>query len=154
MRLYLVQLLKALYYCHRVIKVIHRDIKPENIVINDNDEAVLIDFGVSALVEDQEDDTLKNVMGTQMYYAPEMIKEAKRGDKLIRGELTDIWAVGITVFQLLTGSLPYKNVTNLLELREAVLNLDFDFSKIKDNSILHCLRQILQKDPSKRASLE
>ena len=42
-------MLKALYYCHNTIKVIHRDIKPDNIMINHYDEAVLIDFGVSAL---------------------------------------------------------------------------------------------------------
>jgi serine/threonine protein kinase len=52
LRLYLIDTLKALYYCHQVIKVIHRDIKPDNIMINHNQEAVLIDFGVSALVDD------------------------------------------------------------------------------------------------------
>ena len=50
-RLYLIDILQAIYYCHNVIKVIHRDIKPENIMINHNEEAVLIDFGVSALVD-------------------------------------------------------------------------------------------------------
>jgi serine/threonine protein kinase len=44
-------MLKALYYCHKVIKVIHRDIKPENIMLNHNKEAILIDFGVSFLVD-------------------------------------------------------------------------------------------------------
>jgi serine/threonine protein kinase len=52
-RLYLIDLLKALYYCHNTVKVIHRDIKPDNIMINHNNEAVLIDFGVSALVENK-----------------------------------------------------------------------------------------------------
>ena len=47
---YLIDMVKALHYCHKVIGVIHRDIKPDNIMINHNDEAVLIDFGVSALV--------------------------------------------------------------------------------------------------------
>ena len=50
-RMYFIDILKALYYCHKIIKVIHRDIKPENIMINHNNEAVLIDFGVSALVD-------------------------------------------------------------------------------------------------------
>jgi serine/threonine protein kinase len=52
-RLYLIDLLKALYYCHNIVKVIHRDIKPDNIMINHNNEAVLIDFGVSALIENK-----------------------------------------------------------------------------------------------------
>ena len=54
----MIDMLKALNYCHRIIKVIHRDIKPENIMINHNNEAVLIDFGVSALLNDREDDCL------------------------------------------------------------------------------------------------
>ena len=71
-RLYFIDMLKALYYCHKIIKVIHRDIKPDNIMINHNNEAVLIDFGVSALVDQQKDDLLQNTMGTYMFFAPEM----------------------------------------------------------------------------------
>ena len=52
-RLYLIDLIKALYYCHNIVKVIHRDIKPDNIMINHNNEAILIDFGVSALIENK-----------------------------------------------------------------------------------------------------
>lgn len=51
-RNYFIDMLRALYYCHRVINVIHKDIKPDNIMIGHNDEAVLIDFGVSALLQD------------------------------------------------------------------------------------------------------
>jgi len=58
-RLYLIDLLKALYYCHNIVKVIHRDIKPDNIMINHNNEAVLIDFGVSALIENKQEDPTK-----------------------------------------------------------------------------------------------
>ena len=48
-RLYFIDILRALHYCHKTLKVIHRDIKPDNIVINHNEEAVLIDFGVSVI---------------------------------------------------------------------------------------------------------
>lgn len=51
MRLYFIDMLKALHYCHVVAKVVHRDIKPDNIMINHNNEAVLIDFGVSEICE-------------------------------------------------------------------------------------------------------
>jgi serine/threonine protein kinase len=57
-------MLKALNYCHKVVKLIHRDIKPDNIMINHNSEAVLIDFGVSALLEDKECDPSKQTVGT------------------------------------------------------------------------------------------
>jgi serine/threonine protein kinase len=53
-------MLRALHYCHNVIKVYHRDIKPDNIMVNHNYEAVLIDFGVSTLMEDIDLNDLKN----------------------------------------------------------------------------------------------
>ena len=65
-------MLRALYYCHKVVKVIHRDIKPENIMINHNDEAVLIDFGVSAIIEGKDDSLTGSNMGTYYFFAPEM----------------------------------------------------------------------------------
>jgi len=51
--------LKALKHCHQEVAIFHRDIKPDNIVINDNNEAVLINFGISHLVQDF------------MFYSPE-----------------------------------------------------------------------------------
>ena len=47
----MIDILKALYYCHKIVDVIHRDIKPDNIMINHNKEAVLIDFGVSCIFD-------------------------------------------------------------------------------------------------------
>merc|ERR1712070_1192954 len=84
-RLYFVDMIKALYYCHKVCKIIHRDIKPENIGINHNGEAVLIDFGVSADMDNKKDDILENNMGSYLYYAPEMFMRDKDGVE-IRGE--------------------------------------------------------------------
>lgn len=68
-------MLKALHYCHNVVKVFHRDIKPENIMINHNEEAVLIDFGVSFLYESKNQDELKTNIGTYQFYSPEMISK-------------------------------------------------------------------------------
>jgi len=62
-------MLKAIHYCHNVIQVIHRDIKPENIVLNHKNEAVLIDFGISAEAEGQNEMT-NNTVGTYMFYSP------------------------------------------------------------------------------------
>lgn len=73
-RLYLIDMLKALHYCHKVAKVIHRDIKPDNIVINHNDEAVLIDFGVSVLVHDVDENFINSNQGSYQFFAPEMFK--------------------------------------------------------------------------------
>jgi len=51
-RLYMIDMCKAIHYCHNIVKVLHRDIKPDNIVLNHNNEAILIDFGVCALIEE------------------------------------------------------------------------------------------------------
>ena len=83
-RLYFHDILKAIHYCHKVINVIHRDIKPENIMINHNEEAVLIDFGVSALVDQTNGDVLDKRMGTYPFFAPEMW-EIGEGEQIIRG---------------------------------------------------------------------
>lgn len=64
-RLYFIDMLKALYYCHKVCKIIHRDIKPENIGINHNGEAVLIDFGVSYDAYDCDDDQMEANLGSK-----------------------------------------------------------------------------------------
>ena len=69
---YIFDMIKALKYCHQVIGVIHRDIKPDNIMINHNDEAVLIDFGVSALIEETDQNLLEGKMGSYLFFAPEM----------------------------------------------------------------------------------
>lgn len=72
---YLIDMTKALYYCHNVIGVIHRDIKPDNIMINHNDEAVLIDFGVSALAEETDQELLDRKMGSYMFFSPELFEK-------------------------------------------------------------------------------
>jgi len=70
-------MLKALHYCHEVIGLIHHDIKPDNIMVNHNDEAVLIDFGISALIQDTDLIVMDNSkMGSYMFLAPEVFEES------------------------------------------------------------------------------
>ena len=77
MRLYFIDMIKALCYCHKTAKVIHRDIKPDNIMINHNNQAVLIDFGVSAIVDKPEDVAMSSSMGSYLFFAPEMFHIAQ-----------------------------------------------------------------------------
>lgn len=123
MRLYFIDMLKALHYCHETAKVVHRDIKPDNIMINHNDEAVLIDFGVSEIVESS--CIMESNLGSYMFFAPEMFNLAS-GAK-VHGEKTDIWALGITFYFLMTGAYPWKNATNPMNLKEMVCSQEIDF---------------------------
>jgi serine/threonine protein kinase len=74
-------------------------------MINHNNEAVLIDFGVSTLIDMQEDDSMGKNMGTYMFYSPEMFENTGVKGQ-VRGEKTDIWALGITLYYMLTGTYP------------------------------------------------
>lgn len=135
-------MVKALYYCHKVTKVIHRDIKPENIGINHNGEAVLIDFGVSTEFEDQEDDTLNNNMGTYMFFSPEMFQRINKDIK-IRGEKTDLWALGITFYYLLCGRYPCHDAVNPMHLKELIVEREINFELIKYEKAKSLIQRLL-----------
>lgn len=120
-------------------------------MINHNDEAVLIDFGVSEIVEKPEDLILDSNMGSYMFFAPEMFNKANGAE--VHGERTDIWALGVTFFYLMTGEYPWKNPKNPLDLKDKVCNHEIDFSLIKSDKAYHLMTRILCKDPAKRATL-
>ena len=138
-RLYFLDMIKALHYCHKVCKIIHRDIKPENIGINHNKEAVLIDFGVSADMDNKKDDKLDNNMGSYLFYAPEMFMRDQDGVE-IRGEKTDIWALGVTFYYLLCGRYPWEGAKNPLHLKELILLTDIDFNLIKSEQARYLIK--------------
>jgi serine/threonine protein kinase len=146
---FFIDMLKALYYCHNVVKVIHRDIKPDNIVINHNQEAVLIDFGVSFLQDQKNEDVLKTNIGTFIFYSPEMFSKTQE----ISGEASDLWALGITFYKLVTGRYPFEEAVSYYKLKESILEKDIDFDIIKHRDVKDLLRKMLQKDVTKRAKM-
>lgn len=124
-RFFFIDMLKALHYCHKIIGVVHRDIKPDNIMIGRKREAVLIDFGVSTkydLDADKENEKANQILklktGTYMFFAPELFLTGK--DRATYGPATDIWALGMTFYYLLTGKLPYEDAKNLFHLIELI----------------------------------
>ena len=86
-RLYFIDMLKALYYCHRIACVVHRDIKPDNIMINHENQAVLIDFGLSFIKDQSDPKNLNEAQGSLLYFAPEMLFKTEEKEKIkIKGE--------------------------------------------------------------------
>lgn len=107
----------ALDYMHKH-GIVHRDLKPENIMVDDDDQIKLIDFGI-AMKEDARRLTFVNVsslLGTPDYISPEQVKGA-RGD-----QRSDIYAMGIIFYEMLTGRVPFVGANPLAVMNERVLN--------------------------------
>lgn len=106
------QVCDALVYLHEH-GVVHRDVKPENLLVTAEGTVKLLDFGI-ALFEGQRRLTwmgLSNAVGTPDYMAPEQIR-GRRGDPR-----TDVYAVGMLLYELLTRQLPYDSPTPRALLR-------------------------------------
>jgi predicted Ser/Thr protein kinase len=106
------QTAKALEYAHGQ-RLIHQDIKPDNIMIGQNNQVKLADLGISKTFDEVEsEEGPKRVMGTPHYMAP----EAALGKKI--DHRVDIYALGATLYHLLTGKTPY-NGTSATEVLKA-----------------------------------
>lgn len=100
------ELLSAVEFAHNA-GVIHRDIKPDNIMISRNGKVKVLDFGIARAVAETFDDVAKTtaILGTAAYFSPEQAK----GEKVdVR---TDLYAVGIVLFEMLTGKIPFTGDT-------------------------------------------
>lgn len=119
--------------------VIHRDIKPENIVIDDEGVVKILDFGIAKLIETDSNETNYEssntlpglLIGTSAYMSPEQV----RGHSL--DQRTDIWSLGIVLFEMLTSCRPFEGDTPS-DIQAAILR--DDISKQVDG--LSCKRQL------------
>ena len=119
-------------------------------MLNSAGDAILCDFGVSAYFEGN-DDTVEGTAGSIKYFAPEIVRTGKKN---VKGKQTDVWALGITFFNLKTNKFPF-NATSLLKIQQEILNNEPDYSIITDDPLfVHLLKIMLEKDQEKRATIE
>ncbi|KAG9248589.1 BcSNF1, Snf1-like protein kinase [Calycina marina] len=95
------QIMCAVEYCHRH-KIVHRDLKPENLLLDDQLNIKIADFGLSNIMTDG--NFLKTSCGSPNYAAPEVIN-----GKLYAGPEVDVWSCGVILFVLLVGRLPFDD---------------------------------------------
>ncbi|HEX8925434.1 MAG TPA: serine/threonine-protein kinase, partial [Terriglobales bacterium] len=112
-----IQICKALDYIHSK-GIIHRDLKPENIMVDDDDNIKIIDFGIAgdSAARRITFTKLTDAMGTPDYISPEQVK-GNRGDGR-----SDIYAVGIMLYEMLTGKVPFTGNNAFVIMNDRLLN--------------------------------
>jgi serine/threonine protein kinase len=138
----------ALEYIHSQ-GVVHRDLKPENVMVDAEDRIKLIDFGIAAHSGARRLTfaKLSQTMGTPDYISPEQVK-GKRGDAR-----SDIYALGVMLYEMLTGKVPFTGSNAFLIMNDRLLNNPVPPREI-DPQISPQLQEIiyraLERDPSNR----
>lgn len=137
------QLAAAVLYLHSKCHISHRDIKLENVMLTKDGNVKLIDFGVSR----NSTDLMSTCCGSAPYCAPEIF----RGGEYTKA--VDIWACGVCLFTLLAGQLPFYN-DNCALLMQSITNDDPDYPSHISEQALDLLKQMLEKDPKRRITIE
>ncbi|KAG6944308.1 hypothetical protein JG687_00017940, partial [Phytophthora cactorum] len=147
----------ALDYLHRN-HICHRDIKPENILLS-GDQYKLADFGVAHMNEDEPSVAtrtgdgaalkLRSTEGTYHFLAP----ECTTGDEY-DPYLVDVWALGVTMFTLLSGTLPFgTSVASLSDVMTSIREDPLVLPPRIDSECAEMLNQLLEKNPHKRITV-
>ena len=133
--------------------IVHRDIKPRNILVDERGEPRLIDFGMARLRTAWSDDRKKPDGGTFAFMSPEQARIDSPEDRQKVGPRSDVFALGATLYFLLTGQAPFSGRT-WREAWDRARRCDFDSTALNDRSIPTPLRRICLKamaaDPAAR----
>ena len=142
----LIQIFEVVDYLHTQKGIVHRDLKPENFMIKINKFnkplIKLIDFGFATYIP-KNGEKLREYLGTREYAAPEILEEAGYREKV------DEWAIGVIMYNMLTGYEPFKGNTPS-EIKDSVLFATIKFDKIEDNDLRELNEKLLNRFVSKR----
>nr|ABW82711.1 calcium/calmodulin-dependent protein kinase [Botrytis cinerea] len=130
--------------------VVHRDIKPDNLLLTEDNVLKVVDFGVSEMFEKASDMMTAKSTGSPAFLPPELCI-TKHGD--ISGRAADIWSMGISLYCLRFGHIPFER-TGVLELYEAIKNDELDYEPSIDPQFVDLMKRILEKDPKKRITMD
>lgn len=149
-RMYFQQLVDGVDFCHRS-GVAHRDLKPENLLLDDNGDIQITDFGFSSMRGiDVNADLLHTQCGTPDYCAPEIIESSPKG---YSGAKVDAWSCGIILYALLAGRLPFVE-QDTEKLYDLILACNVKYPDWITPEARHLLEHLLVRNPAKRFGLQ
>ena len=143
-RIYFLDILSSLYYLHRGRFVAHRDIKPQNIMISNDGTAKLIDFGFSNVINSKK---FSSFVGTPGFTPPEIIIHNDYN------ESCDIFSLGVCLFSLVTGNLPFELQNKNSDLLISQIE-NLDYPDFISNNLKELLKLMLNHNPNNRANLD
>eukprot|EP00029_Vermamoeba_vermiformis_P003670 TRINITY_DN1420_c0_g1_i1.p1 TRINITY_DN1420_c0_g1~~TRINITY_DN1420_c0_g1_i1.p1 ORF type:complete len:294 (+),score=45.16 TRINITY_DN1420_c0_g1_i1:54-935(+) len=141
-RFFAAELLLALEHLH-IRNIIHRDIKPENMLLDDKFHLKLIDFSSAKIMGPSPLERAKSFTGTAEYTPPELLTPQGVG------RMGDIWALGCTVYQLLSGQLPFKGSSEY-NTYQTILECKPAFPEHFSPAATDFLRKVLVPNPEER----
>jgi len=143
-RSYFQQLISAVDFCHSR-GVYHRDLKPENLLLDEDGNLKVTDFGLSAFSDHlRQDGLLHTTCGTPAYVAPEVI-----GKKGYDGAKADIWSCGVILYVLLAGFLPFQ-AENVVAMYRKIYRGDFRCPPWFSSDARKLITKLLDPNPDLR----
>ncbi|KAJ4391835.1 hypothetical protein N0V93_005455 [Gnomoniopsis smithogilvyi] len=129
--------------------VVHRDIKPDNLLLTDDDVLKIVDFGVSEMFEKPEQMRTAKSAGSPAFLPPELCV-AKHGD--VSGTAADIWSMGVTLYCLRYGYIPFKQA-GVLEIYQAIKEDTPVIPEDENPHLKDLLMRLMEKDPTQRITM-
>ena len=142
------QILSAIELAHKN-NIIHRDIKPQNILITEDNQVKITDFGIAIAITDTSITQTNTLLGSVHYLSPEQARGSNATMK------SDIYALGVVLFELITGSVPYDGES---AVSIALKHFQEEFPSIKEHldyvpqSLENVVLKATDKDPNNRYS--
>ena len=143
---FVVDLISSLYYLHNMNPpIIHRDIKPENLLVGNNGQLKLTDFGGSNYLEGG--NVRYTTCGTQIYHSPEMLLKKGYDTRV------DIWAIGILIFELMVGRPPFKS-DGQHSMEDNIVHLRINWPSTMNLLAKNLVSKLLKLEPDQRPTLK